>query len=146
MSRAVKITLAFTLLLAGALGAVTFILSNFERLADEDFVAETDPGFVNVAGLTAPVSLDRALDHYVLIDIRLEIIDEDRVTEVVLVLPRIRDEIMRELHRNSGVRADGIASFDLLRFKAAAVVAANHVLGEQMVRRVLVLSVARAVA
>ena len=53
---------------------------------------------------------------------------------------------MRELHRNSGVRADGIASIDLLRFKAAAVIAANHVLGEQLVRRVLVSSVARALA
>ena len=55
MSRAVKITLAFIVVMIGALGAVTFILSNFERLADEDFVAETDPGFVNIAGLTAPV-------------------------------------------------------------------------------------------
>ena len=145
MSRAVKITLAFIIVLASGLGAVTFILSNFERLADEDFVAETDPG-ITIAGLTAPVSKDRVLDHYVLIDIRLEIIDEDRVTEVGLVLPRIRDEIMRELHRNSGVRADGVASIDLLRLKAAAVVPANHVLGENLVRKALVLSVARAVA
>jgi flagellar basal body-associated protein FliL len=145
MSRAVKITLAFIIVLASGLGAVTFILSNFERLADEDFVAETDPG-LTIAGLTAPVSKDRVLDHYVLIDIRLEIIDEDRVTEVGLVLPRIRDEIMRELHRNSGVRADGVASIDLLRLKAAAVVPANHVLGENLVRKALVLSVARAVA
>ena len=75
MSRAVKITLAFIVVMIGALGAVTFILSNFERLTDEDFVAETDPGFVNFAGLTAPISLDRALDHYVLIDIRLKIVD-----------------------------------------------------------------------
>jgi len=145
MSRAVKITLAFIIVLASGLGAVTFILSNFERLADEDFVAETDPG-LTIAGLTASVSKDRVLDHYVLIDIRLEIIDEDRVTEVGLVLPRIRDEIMRELHRNSGVRADGVASIDLLRLKAAAVVPANHVLGENLVRKALVLSVARAVA
>jgi flagellar basal body-associated protein FliL len=146
MSRAVKITLAFIVVMIGALGAVTFILSNFERLADEDFVAETDPGFVNIAGLTAPVSLDRALAHYVLIDIRLKIVDEDCVTEIDLLLPRIRDQIMRELHRNFGVRADGIASIDLLRFKAAAVIAANHVLGEELVRRVLVSSVARALA
>ena len=132
-------------MLASGLGAVTFILSNFERLADEDFVAETDPG-LTIAGLAASVSKDRVLDHYVLIDIRLEIIDEDRVTEVGLVLPRIRDEIMRELHRNSGVRADGVASIDLLRLKAAAVVPANHVLGENLVRKALVLSVARAVA
>ena len=145
MSRAVKITLAFIIVLASGLGAVTFILSNFERLADEDFVAETDPG-ITIAGLTAPVSKDRVLDHYVLIDIRLEIIDEDRVTEVALVLPHIRDQIMRELHRNSGVRADGVASIDLLRLKAAAVVAANHVLGANLVRKALVLSVARAVA
>jgi flagellar basal body-associated protein FliL len=145
MSRAVKITLAFIIVLASGLGAVTFILSNFERLADEDFVAETDPG-LTIAGLAASVSKDRVLDHYVLIDIRLEIIDEDRVTEVGLVLPRIRDEIMRELHRNSGVRADGVASIDLLRLKAAAVVPANHVLGENLVRKALVLSVARAVA
>ena len=145
MSRAVKITLAFIIVLASGLGAVTFILSNFERLADEDFVAETDPG-LTIAGLIASVSKDRVLDHYVLIDIRLEIIDEDRVTEVGLVLPRIRDEIMRELHRNSGVRADGVASIDLLRLKAAAVVPANHVLGENLVRKALVLSVARAVA
>jgi flagellar basal body-associated protein FliL len=145
MSRAVKITLAFIIVLASGLGAVTFILSNFERLADEDFVAETYPG-LTIAGLAAPVSKDRVLDHYVLIDIRLEIIDEDRVTEVGLVLPRIRDEIMRELHRNSGVRADGVASIDLLRLKAAAVVPANHVLGENLVRKALVLSVARAVA
>ena len=146
MSRAAKITLAFFIVVASGLGAATFILLNFERLADEDFVAETDPGFLIIAGLTAPVSKDRVLDHYVLIDIRLEIIDEDRVTEVALVLPRIRDEIMRELHRNSGVRADGIASIDLLRLKAAAVVPANHVLGANLVRKALVLSVARAVA
>jgi len=146
MSRAVKITLAFIIVVASGLGAATFILLNFERLADEDFVVETDPGFLTIAGLTAPVSKDRVLDHYVLIDIRLEIIDEDRVTEVALVLPRIRDEIMRELHRNSGVRADGVASIDLLRLKAAAVVSANHVLGENLVRKALVPSVARAVA
>ena len=146
MSRAVKIALAFLIVLAGALGAVTFILSNFERLADEDFVAETDPGFIIIAGLTAPVSLERALDHYVLIDIRLEIIDEDRVTKVAQILPRIRSEIMRELHRNSGARADGVASIDLMRLKASAVAAANHALGENLVRRVLIISVLRAVA
>ena len=145
MSRAVKITLAFIIVLASGLGAVTFILSNFERLADEDFVAGTVPG-LTIAGLTAPVSKDRVLDHYVQIDIRLEIIDEDRVTEVALVLPRIRDQILRELHRNSGVRADGVASIDLLRLKAAAVVAANHVLGANLVSEALVLGVARAVA
>ena len=142
MSRAVKITLAFIIVLASGLGAVTFILSNFERLADEDFVTETDPGFIVIAGLTAPVSLERA----VLIDIRLEIIDEDRVTEVVRILPRIRSEIMRELHRNSGARADGVASIDLKRLKASAVVAANHALGENLVRKVLIISVLRAVA
>jgi flagellar basal body-associated protein FliL len=146
MSRAVKIILAFIIVVASGLGATTFILLNFERLADEDFVAATDPGFLTIAGLTAPVSKDPVLDHYVLIDIRLEFIDEDRVTEVALVLPRIRDEIMRELHRNFGLRADGVASIDLLRLKAAAVVSANHVLGENLVRKALVLSVARAVA
>lgn len=146
MSRIVVITVVLIVVLAGGLGAVSFVVFNFERLADEDFVVETDPGFVVIAGLTAPVTMDGVLDHYVLIDIRLEIIDEDRTLEVIQVLPRIRDQIMRDLHRNSGARADGIASIDLLRLKAAAVVLANRVLGEALVSRVLITSVLRAVA
>lgn len=146
MSRLVYITVGLILFMAAGLAGVAFIISNFENLSDEDFVAETNPGYVAIDGLSAPVSVDRALDHYVLIDLRLEVADERRIDEVVALLPRIRDQIMRDLHRNSGGRADGIGSIDLLRLKASALVLANQVLGENMIKAVLITSVAKAVA
>ncbi len=146
MSRAVYVTIGLVLFMGAGLAAVTFILSNFETLSDEQVAVETEPGYVAIDGLSAPVSVDRSLDHYVLIDLRLEVADESRVDEVIEILPRIRDQIMRDLHRNFGGRADGIGSIDLLRLKASALILANQVLGENMIKAVLITNVAKPVA
>ena len=145
MTRLTLFTIALVVFLGGGLLAVFLILSNFERLADEDFVAETDPGYVAIDRFAAPVSVGRDLDHYVLIDLRLELADENRVLEVTAVLPRIRDLIVRDLHNNPGARADGITSIDLTRLRASALVLANRILGEGSVKAVLISRVAQIV-
>jgi hypothetical protein len=80
--------------------------------------------------------MGRVLDHYVLVDIRLEIIDEGRMT-YVLRFRRASAIKLSLIARNSGVRASGVASISLLSLKAEAVVAANLVLGDCLVPRPL---------
>jgi hypothetical protein len=80
--------------------------------------------------------MGRVLDHYMLVYIRLEIIDEGRMT-YVLRFRRASAVKLSRIARNSGVQASGVASISLLSLKAEAVVAANLVLGDCLVPRPL---------
>jgi flagellar basal body-associated protein FliL len=86
------------------------------------------------------------LDCYVGVDLRLEINDVRREAEITALMPRIRDEIIRDAHRAGARRADGVDSIDLTRVKDRAKASANKVLGGEVVTRVLITRVARLVA
>lgn len=145
MTRLIIITVGLILFFGTGLALVTFVLSNFEELATEQAEVLVK-GFVPVDNITFPVNSGGVLDHYVAIDMRLEINDVRREGEIAAVMPRIRDEIVRDAHRAAPKRADGVESIDLNRVKERAKASANKILGGDVVTRVLITRVAKLVA
>lgn len=135
------------LFLGGGLAAVVFVLGNFENLAAENKQEVlVRGGYLPIDNVTSPVNTGTAVDHYVGIDLKLEVIDGRKVAQIKAVAPRIRDAILRDAHRSLPRRADGIKSIDLVKVKERAKVKANETLGAELVGRVLVTRVARLVA
>lgn len=124
--RLVLIDVAFVVVLGGVLGAVVYVLTNFDVLSAGPTQAELVNGYVTLDNLSLPVTSGGVLDHYVGIDIRIEINDVSRQAEIAAILPRIRDAILREAHRFAPRRADGVDSIDLVRFREYARVKANE--------------------
>jgi flagellar basal body-associated protein FliL len=144
--RMVVITVALILFFSGGLAAVTWVLSNFEDLSDGVDEVVLVKGFVSLDNISYPVSSGTVLDRYVGVELRLEINDVRREAEITALMPRIRDEIIRDAHLAGARRADGVNSNDLTRVKDRAKASANKVLGGEVVTRVLITRVARLVA
>ncbi|MBM3506947.1 MAG: hypothetical protein FJX64_04335 [Alphaproteobacteria bacterium] len=144
--RMIVITVGLLVFFIGGLAAVTWVLSNFEDLSDGKSEVVLVKGFVPLDNLSYPVSSGAVLDHYVAVDLRLEINDVRREAEITAMMPRIRDEIVRDDHRAWPRHADGVDSIDLARVKERAKGSANKVLGGEVVTRVLITRVARLVA
>lgn len=125
----IVITVALVVFLGGGLAAVTWVLGNFEELSGAEVQEVLIKGFVPLDNIAFPVNSGTAVDHYVGVDLRLEIADTRRTAEVEAVLPRIRDAIIRDAHKGFPRRADGVDSIDLVRLKDRARVKANEVLG-----------------
>ena len=119
---------------------------NSETSDDDEVVVETGPGYIQMDGLTVPVVVARALDHYVSVDLRFELNDSNQIAAFEELMPYIRDSILREVHRVVPEREDGIASIDILWLKARAGVIANEVLQDEVVVRVMVTGIFRVVA
>lgn len=144
--RWVIITVVLLVFLGAGLAAVVFVLGNFEQLADEEQQEVLVRGYVTIENVAFPVNAGTAIDHYVGIDLKLEVADGRRVAQIEALVPRIRDAILRDAHKSLPRRADGIESIDLPKVKERAKVKANEILGEELVARVLLTRVARLVA
>lgn len=144
--RWIIITVVLLLFLGGGLAAVIFVLGNFEDLAAEGKQEVLVRGYVAIDNVTFPVNTGTAVDHYVGIDLKLEVSDGRKLAEIEAVAPRIRDAILRDAHRSLPRRADGVESIDLVKVKERAKVKANEILGAELIGRVLVTRVARLVA
>ena len=136
------IVFAVIAVLALGLLGVTFVLRNFEGLASgEGQIEEAVPGRVAMEGLAVPISFEGVLVHTVTIDFYMHIAHGEREAEVRAILPRIRDAILRDVHRTSVSRAD-VGTIDLVRFKERVAAAANQVLHAEEVDSVQVTRVA----
>ncbi len=144
--RWIIITVALLLFLGGGLGAGIFVLGNFEQLATEEKQEVLVRGYVSIDNVAFPVNTGTAVDHYVGIDLKLEVADGRKAGEIEAVVPRIRDAILRDAHKSLPRRADGIESIDLAKVKERAKVKANEILGTELVAKVLVTRVAKLVA
>ena len=144
--RIIILAVVLLLVVGGGVGATIFILNNVAGGAAAPPAVEEVPGYVALDGVAVPVSLEGALDHYASLDLRLQVRDKARQAEVEAVLPRIRDALIRDAHRNALLRTDGVASVDLARIKERAKAAANQILGEDLIGAVLVIRIAKLLA
>ncbi|MDA0654491.1 MAG: hypothetical protein O3C09_03740 [Proteobacteria bacterium] len=146
MRKLIIIAVGLVVLLGGGLAATIYVIGNFETLASGEEVIELYPGQVAMENLTIPVVSERALDHYVSIDLRFELHDETQIGAFVAMEAYIRDAVLREVHRVVPMREDGIASLDIVWLKQRARDIANEQLAGDFVGRVLVTKIVRVVA
>ncbi|MDA1132409.1 MAG: hypothetical protein O2905_04195 [Proteobacteria bacterium] len=146
MRKLIIIAVGLVVLLGGGLAATIYVIGNFETLASGEEVIELHPGQVAMENLTIPVVSERALDHYVSIDLRFELHDETQIGAFVAMEAYIRDAVLREVHRVVPMREDGIASLDIVWLKQRARDIANEQLAGDFVGRVLVTKIVRVVA
>ena len=128
--------LIFLLIAAG--GGVWFVLNDFEKIAEEGITFEKIPGYVDVDGLSVPVSKGRKFTHYMYLDAKIQLTDRSKADDVFAKLPFFRDEALRELHRTSVSRKDGVPGIDIRAIKERLKASAVGLYGENLVAQVLV--------
>ncbi len=102
------------------------------------FFANDDPRFVELDLLTAPFLRGGKFVKYVVLVINLEVSNDDQVEEVRAVMPRLRDAFVTELHTIATMRNPEQKMLNIKRIKSRLLVSANEVMGEGVVRDVLV--------
>ena len=99
---------------------------------------EGQPRYVELDPLTAPFVRDGKFAQYVVLVVNLEVSDEDDVVKVREFLPRLRDALVTDLHTLATMRNPEQKVLNLVRVKSRLLANANDVLGEGVVRGVLV--------
>ena len=102
------------------------------------FFANDDPRFVELDLLTAPFLRGGKFVKYVVLVIILEVSNDDEVEEVRAVMPRLRDAFVTELHTIATMRNPEQKMLNIKRIKSRLLVSANEVMGDGVVRDVLV--------
>jgi len=129
---------AFIFLLLAAGGGVWFVLSDFEQIAEKGITFKKVPGYVDIDGLSVPVSKGRKFTHYMYLDAKIELTDRSKADYVFSKLPFFRDAALRELHRESVIRKDGVPGIDIRAIKERLKAQAIEVYGTRLVTQVLV--------
>ena len=96
------------------------------------------PRYVELDPLTAPFVRDGKFAQYVVLVVNLEVSDDDDVLKVRKFLPRLRDGFVTELHTLATMRNPEQKVLNLVRVKSRLLASADEVLGEGVVRGVLV--------
>ena len=135
---------AFLIILAAGAFSISLILENFETLSVEGIQFEKTAGYVRLDGLAAPVPRRKKFDYYLYIDVKIEVVDDGEVKRVQSELPILRDAALRELHKGSVMRTDGVLGVDLRAMKKRLVESLNAALGEPLVSRVLISKLVKA--
>lgn len=100
-------------------------------------VAGDQSYFVNLDPLTVPVTGDERLRSGVLLRVTLEVPDIATKNDVMQVLPRINDAILREFYARPAGRPDGSEFIDLEQATSRIGRIVDGVVGEGRVRGVL---------
>lgn len=137
-------SVGFLLLLAAGAFSISLILENFEQLSEEGIQFEKTAGYVRLDGLSAPVPRRKKFDYYLYIDVKLEVADDGDIGRVQSVLPLVRDAALRELHRGSVMRTDGVLGVDLRAMKQRLLKSMNAALGEELLSKVLISKLVKA--
>lgn len=132
-------SIVFLVLLAGGAFSISLILENFDTLSVEGIQFEKTAGYVRLDGLAAPVPRKKRFDYYLYVDLKLEVTDDGNVKHVQTLNPILRDAAMRELHRSSLLRTDGVLGVDLRAMKKRLLKSMNDALGEQLLSKVLII-------
>ena len=105
---------------------------------DENFFFNDDPRFVELDLLTAPFVRGGKFVQYVVLVINLEASNDDAVEEIRAAMPRLRDAFVTELHTIATMRNPDQKMLNIKRIKSRLLANANKVMGEGIVRDVLV--------
>lgn len=99
---------------------------------------DDEPKFVELDLLTAPFVRGGKFVRYVVLVINLEVVNDDAVDEVRAVMPRLRDAFISDLHTLATMRNPEQKMINIKRIKSRLLISAQEVMGENIVRDVLV--------
>lgn len=134
----------FLIFLGAGAFSISLILENFETLSEEGIQFEKTVGYVRLDGLAAPVPRRKRFDYYLYLDVKIEVADDGDVNRVQGEIPLLRDAALRELHKGSIMRKDGVLGVDLRAMKQRLVTSMNTALGEPLVSKVLISKLVKA--
>ena len=137
-------TFVFIFLLAGMGAGVWFVLSDFEKIAEEGLTFDKIPSYVALNGLSVPVAKGRKFTHYMYLDAKIELSDRNMADSVFARMPFFRDQALRELHRTPVDRKDGVPGIDIRAIKQRLKARAIEIFGEELVTQVLVTKLLKA--
>ncbi len=129
----------------GLLGAgVWFVLSDFETIAEEGITFKKVHTFVSIDNLSIPVRKGRRFSHYMVADVKIEISDKNKRDNVLANMSFFRDAALRDLHRETNNRTDGVPGIDIRFIKERMTKIAVEQLGEELVIKVYVTKLLKA--
>jgi flagellar basal body-associated protein FliL len=133
---------ALGLLLVGGGGAGAFMmLSGGEPSADgepQEIAAPSEPIYLRLEGLTAPVIRANRIRHYVFLNVTLEMATTAARDEAVKLKPRLHDAFLRDFYSKSVTDKDGSGRLDFEAIQRRLVKQAKGVLGDDQVLNALV--------
>jgi hypothetical protein len=123
---------------AQAQGSPSAKAESAEADEGEDGVPETGPFYYKVAALLAPIVEKRRVKGYAEIVVTLELVTKDAERLAFNKAAVLRDEFLRDLQFQAGMRSEGDPAINLKRIKARFKVLAARVMGEGVVIEVLI--------
>ena len=152
MNKMVIIGVAGVLLLGGggagamyAMGMLPGAEAAEEEAAAEEDVAEVmeDGVYVRIDNLSIPVIVGRRVRHSILLSITLQVPNSRAKTDVMAVLPRLRDALLRELFTRPIQEDSTTGAIDLDDLKRRLLSTSQSIAGPDDVNDVLVMKAVR---
>ncbi len=108
--------------------------------ADAEMPDAETPGvhFIELGAFVVPVINGSQVTRHVSLAISVEVTGDEKKAEVEHMLPRVKDVVLRELHKHMSRRRDPDTVQDLLKLKRKLRKAGNGLLGEGMLNDVLI--------
>lgn len=103
-----------------------------------DFFSDNKPKYVELDLLTAPFVRGGKFVQYVVLVVNLEVVNKDAIGKVRAFMPRLRDAFITELHTIATMRNPDQKMINLKRIKSRLLASAQKVMGDGVVRAVLV--------
>lgn len=135
--------LGVLLLGGGGAGAFMMLSGGETEVADTETAAEkaaavTEPVYLRMEGLTAPIIRANRIRHYIFLNVTLQMADNSARDDAMVLRPRLHDAFLREFYTKSVTTKDGRGALDFEAIKKRLHRQANKVLGEDKVMDVLV--------
>lgn len=105
---------------------------------DSPSIFSEEPKYVELDLLTAPFVRSGKFVQYVVIVVILEVDDDEGVSKVRAVIPRLRDAFVTELHTIATMRNPEQQMLNLTRIKSRLLASAHEVMRNKIVRDILV--------
>jgi flagellar basal body-associated protein FliL len=99
--------------------------------------------YVQLDPLAAPVIGGGKVRYNVMLTLSVEIADQSHKAEIARLMPRLRDAMLMELYARPVVRDDESGRIDLESVKERMFTVAREVMGQKIVRDLLVVSAVR---
>ncbi len=129
-----------SMILAGlALGIAGCLAWSSADAADGAVSAEASAiHFINLGAFVIPVINGNQVTRHVSLAISVEVVGDEKKAEVEHMMPRIKDVVLRELHKHMSRRRNPDVVQDLLTLKRKLLKAGNALLGEGMLNEILI--------
>jgi len=133
--------LGVLLLGGGGAGAVMMMGGDKEAgiaAAVEEAQTSSEPIYMRMDGLTAPIIRGNRIRHYVFLNVTLEMIDNSAREDAMKLRPRLHDAFLRDFYARPVTSKNGDGTLDFTSMKKRLVKQATKVLGDDQVIDILV--------